>query len=188
MPRVGSFLGERFDPGEVGHAEVHQLDAEFSITPLGHHHVVGFDVAVNDAFTVGFPRSQSDLGRDIKSLSQRARIGCDPLAQALAFDESHRDEQLAVVLVNLVDGADVGVIEGGDGASLVDEARLVLLVLQRVGPEEFQGDRTPQPGVLGLVNHTHAAFAQLFGDSVVGDDSADHRCLARVSILSLARL
>ena len=41
--------------------------------------------------------------------------------------------------------------------------------------QELQCDDTAQTGVLGLVDHAHAAFAELLDDLVVGDGLADHR-------------
>ena len=38
-----------------------------------------------------------------------------------------------------------------------------------------QSDRPFEFRVFSLVNHAHAAFAELGGDLVVGDDLADHR-------------
>ena len=39
---------------------------------------------------------------------------------------------------------------------------------------ELQGDEAVQPGVLGLVHHSHAAPAELLDDAVVRDGLADH--------------
>ena len=39
--------------------------------------------------------------------------------------------------------------------------------------QKFERDKTVQPGVLGLVNHTHPAAAQLLNDAVVRDGLAD---------------
>jgi len=39
--------------------------------------------------------------------------------------------------------------------------------------QELQGDKSMQPRVLGLVDHTHPAAAQLLDDAVVRDGLAD---------------
>jgi hypothetical protein len=41
--------------------------------------------------------------------------------------------------------------------------------------KEFQTDRTVEPCVFGLVDHTHAATTELFDDAVVRDGLANHR-------------
>src|SRR3982075_1393185 len=40
--------------------------------------------------------------------------------------------------------------------------------------QEFQRDKAMQSGVLGFLNHTPTAAAQLFNDAVVRDGLADH--------------
>ena len=40
--------------------------------------------------------------------------------------------------------------------------------------QKLQGDEAVQPSVLGLVDHTHAATAELLDDAVVRDGLADH--------------
>jgi len=45
-----------------------------------------------------------------------------PLAQRLAFQQFHDDERLAVVFVNVVDGADVRMVKRRGCASLAPEA------------------------------------------------------------------
>jgi hypothetical protein len=47
-----------------------------------------------------------------------------------------------------------------------------LWVARKIGGQEFQGDEAAQFGVLGLVNHTHPAAAQLFDDAVVENGAA----------------
>ena len=40
--------------------------------------------------------------------------------------------------------------------------------------QELQGDEAMEASVLGLVNHTHPAAAELLDDAVVRDGLADH--------------
>src|SRR5260370_30919388 len=42
--------------------------------------------------------------------------------------------------------------------------------------KKLQSDETAERSVLGLVDHTHAAAAQLFNDAVVRDGLFDHWC------------
>ncbi len=90
------------------------------------------------------------------------------------FQISHREEDLPVSFVNLVDRADIGVIESGSGLCFSNEALSVLFVFEDVGTQEFRCDLTLQLGVLGLVDDTHSAVADLGGDLVVRDGLVDH--------------
>ncbi len=50
----------------------------------------------------------------------------------------------------------------------------MLVILKDIWSKELQRDRPLQLRVLGLVNDTHPALAELFGDAVVADGRADH--------------
>ncbi len=52
---------------------------------------------------------------------------------------------------------------------LSEEARLGLRVLGQVGSQQFQGDAALEFGVLGFVDNAHAALAEFFEQSVVGN-------------------
>ena len=64
--------------------------------------------------------------------------------------------------------------EARRGAPLAEEASDELRVLQRLRPEELDGDALPELEVLGHVNNAHAPFPEDALDEVlVGDDLAD---------------
>ncbi len=77
-------------------------------------------------------------------------------------------------LVDLVDGADVGMVVRCGGLGLANEALLALLVLDEMRREELQGDETIELEIFGLVDHAHAAASDLGDDLVVGDGFTDH--------------
>ena len=56
----------------------------------------------------------------------------------------------------------------------MDEKLLQLGVLERSAGEELERHGPPQTGILGLVDDSHAAFAELFADDVVTNGCADH--------------
>ncbi len=89
------------------------------------------------------------------------------MLEGLAFEQLHGDEGLVSVLANLVDGADVGVVEGGGGAGFAQETFERLTVAGEVLGQELESDEAAELGVFGLVDHTHAAAAELFHDTVV---------------------
>ena len=96
----------------------------------------------------------------------------DLVLDGLAFEERHGEKGLAVGLVDLVDGANVLMIEARRGRGFPDEAGLVLGVVGGVRRQELEGDGTFELGVLSLVNDTHPALAEFLGDLVVGDGGA----------------
>ena len=66
------------------------------------------------------------------------------------------------------------------------EAFQGLRVLRHVIGEELQSHEAAEFGVLGLVDHTHAAPAELLDDAVVRNGLADHAYLRTVQLLRCA--
>ena len=85
----------------------------------------------------------------------------------------------ALVLADVVDGADVGVVERGGGARLAAEARQRGGVAGHLFGQELERDLAAEPGVDGAVDDAHAAAAELVEDSIVGDRAADQGALKR---------
>ncbi len=111
------------------------------------------------------------MGRRTSVSSGRAR---DSVLQRQAVQKLHGDEGTALLLANVVNGADVGVVQCGRGLGFTLKAGQRLRVAGDFIGQEFQGDKSAQPGVLGLVHHTHPTAAQLLDDAVVRDGLADH--------------
>src|SRR5947208_3347657 len=99
----------------------------------------------------------------------------DAVLQRLAFKELHDDEGTAVLLADVMNRADVRVIQGGSGSSLAPETIQGLRVASELVRQKLESDEALEPGVFGLVDHTHPACAQLLDDAVVGDGAADQR-------------
>ena len=91
-----------------------------------------------------------------------------------AFEVFHGDEASTLALADLVNGADVGVVERGGGAGFTTEALQGRGVLGDVVGKEFQGYEPAEREVFGLVDDSHAATAELLDDAVVRDGLADH--------------
>ena len=115
-----------------------------------------------------------DLDPDLEELPELEGPAPDPLGQRLALEQLHRDEVLALVLVDLVDRADAGVVERRGGARLALEALERGRVLRHLRGQELQRDVAAELRVLGLVDDAHAAAAELRSDPVVRDGLADH--------------
>ena len=77
-------------------------------------------------------------------------------------------------IIDLVDRADVGVVELRCRFRFAVKPFQALFVAQQVRRQKLQGYRAAELGVLGLVDNTHAALAEFFGDEVVRDGLADH--------------
>ena len=95
-----------------------QEAVEKTVTGLGYENVSGFYVAVNDTSAVRGLKTLRDFFAEFEELVHWQRPTRDAVAQRFAFEQFHDDEELAVLMGNFVDGADVRVIERGGGARL----------------------------------------------------------------------
>ena len=129
-------LRDAFYPGQLRQPEVEDLhDAG-----LGHQQVGGLDVPMHDARAVGFRQPLADLRGDVESVGECHRSTGDPVLERLPLVVRHDKVQLPVVcLVDLKDGADVGVVQRRGGLGLLQEALLGGLVSGQVGREELDG-------------------------------------------------
>ena len=98
----------------------------------------------------------------------------DELVQRRALQQFHRHEMAAGVLADIVDRADVRMIECRGGAGLALEPFDRTRIPRQLFGEEFQCDGTPQPRVFRPVDDAHAALTQLFQNAIVRDGLADH--------------
>src|SRR6202050_5190129 len=95
------------------------------------------------------------------------------MLEGLPLEKLHGDEGTPFEFTNIVNDADIGVIEGGGGTRLAMEALDGLGVLRNVIGEEFEGDVAAEAGIFGFVDHAHTAAAEFFEDGVMGDGGAD---------------
>ena len=133
------------------------------------------DIAVDDAFAVGGVERVGNFDGEVEQNFCFQRGGQRSGASASAVQKFHHDIRATVFLADIVNGANVGVIECGSGLRFTAKAFQRLRVARQFFGQEFQTDRAMQPRVLGLINHTHPAAAQLLDDSVMGNCSPNER-------------
>jgi hypothetical protein len=102
------------------------------------------------------------------------RSASDPMFQRQPVQKLHCDERFAVLIVYFVDRADVGMIERRSSPGFALKAAQGLRIFGQLIRQEFEGNKSTEFHVLGLVDNTHAATAQLLDDAVVRDGLLDH--------------
>ena len=135
---------------------------------------------MDDALGVRCVESVGDFDGQIEQRFGVQGTAGDTVLEGLAFEELHDDEGLAVFLIDLVDGADVGMVESRGGAGFSLEAVEGLAVLGQFVRKKFERDGTAEFDVFGAINDSHAATAQLFDDAIVRDSLAEHRVDYRI--------
>jgi hypothetical protein len=73
-----------------------------------------------------------------------------------------------------MNGANVGMVQGGGSAGFTSETFQWLRVLRQIFGQELQCHKAPKISVLGFVDHTHASSAEFFDDAIVRDGLVDH--------------
>ena len=165
-----AFGGGRVRAGQLGQSEVE----DFGLPAFGDENVRRLDVAVHDFLGVrGIKRigdfdGQGEQGLGVHGLARDAVLQRDPV------EKLHGDEGLAVLLANVVNGADVGMIQGGSGLGLALEAGQGLRVAGDFLGQKLEGHKTMKPRVFRLIDHAHTAAAQLLDNAVVRNGLSDH--------------
>jgi hypothetical protein len=95
------------------------------------------------------------------------------MCQRHPVQKLHGNERPALIRCDFIYGADVGVVQGRRGARLSAKAFERERVLCNILRQELQRDKATEFCVLGLVDHTHPATAELLDDAVVRDSLAN---------------
>ena len=154
-----------------GQSEVEDLDGAVP----GDRDVPGLDVAVDDAARVRLGEPVENLRSDANGFLDRHGPTFDPFPKSLPVTVGHGDERPTVFgLADLVDRADVGVIQSGRGPGFPQKASLGSLFSAEVRRQELQRHEPVQLEVPGLVDHSHTALAEALEDLEMRDRLADH--------------
>ena len=144
------------------------------VSALGDEDVGGLDVAVNDAFRVRGVERVRDLDSQREQHFQIQWPAPDSVLQRQAVEEFHGDESFAVLVVNLVNGADVRMVQGRGSFGFALKAAQGLRIFGNVVGQELEGDKAAQLHVFRLVDNAHAPTTELLDDPVVRNSLADH--------------
>ncbi len=114
------------------------------------------------------------LGAEPRDLVDGHRLAVGQVLERLAVHQLHDQEVATLLLCELVDRADVRVIQRRGRPRLPLEPRQRLGILGQGIGQELERHLPAEDQVLGLVDHAHAAAPELLEDLVVGDGGADH--------------
>ena len=129
------------------------------------------DVAVSDALRVRRIQPIGNLDREVEQFVDLYEFRPDPVLEGLPFEILHRNEGLAFIFADLINGANMGMVESRGGARFTLKAFQSLAVLGEMFGQELQGDESAELGVFGLVDYTHTTAAEFLKYPVVRDGS-----------------
>ncbi len=126
-------------------SDLRQAEIQYLGVPaLGHEDVRRLDVAVDDAGSVSGVERVGDVDGDGEKNVRFQRTPGDAVLQRQPVQKFHGDERFAVLLVNFVDGADVGMVQSGGGLRFALEARQRLGIFSNLVGQELEGDKAMQ--------------------------------------------
>ena len=109
----------------------------------------------------------------LRSTSVSNGFARNAVLQRHALEKLHNDEGVPVLLTDVVNRADVGMIQGRSSLSLALESGERLRIAGNFIGQELESYEAMQPRVLGLVN-AHPATAKPFDSAVVRDGLINH--------------
>jgi hypothetical protein len=92
------------------------------VASIGDEQVRRLNVPVDDAFRVRRVESIHNFDGDVEHLLQLHWSPTDGVLEGLALQILHRDEGFSILLPDVVDGADVGMVQGGCSFRLTAES------------------------------------------------------------------
>ncbi len=102
-----------------------------------------------------------DFRSNLQNLIQRQRALRQPFGQGLAFEILHDQEVGAVLRADVVKRADIGMLKCGNGFGLALHALFQFRVGGKMGRQDLDGNGAIEAGVLGAIDFSHTARAQL---------------------------
>ena len=146
---------------------------------LGDEYVRRFDVAMDDAFFVRCVERVSHFDAQLQQQIHRQRLAPDTMLERLPLEMLHHNEVPAILLPDLVNRADVRVIQRRRGACFPLKSLQRIWIARQFLGQELQGDVAAEARVLSLVDDSHSAATEFLDDFVVGNDLAGQNLCVR---------
>jgi hypothetical protein len=94
------------------------------------------------------------------------RAALQAVLEGFALQPLHDEEAVPIGIADVVQGADVGMVQRGDGPRFPIEPGAGAGVAGEFSRQHLDRDRAVEPGVAGLVHFAHAAGSERFDDFV----------------------
>ena len=115
---------------------------------------------------MGFVEGVGDLRAVLEHVVQGQRPLDEALFERFAFQALHNDEIDSILVADIMENADIGMIQAGYGFGFAFEALSGLGVRGQVVGQDLDCDLAVEAGVAGTVNFSHATGAERRDDFV----------------------
>src|SRR2546426_8078740 len=146
----------------------------FRLPALSDEDIRGLNVAMKDCLRMRGVERGCDLSRETQQVVHFERAAFEAALQSLTLKEFHHQEWLALKLINIVNRANVWMIQRRGHSGFSPEARQRVRITDESRRKKLQGDRPGQLGVFRFVYDTHAAATNPFDDQIVRNRFADN--------------
>ena len=166
-------------PGNLGQTKVQQL----RLPIRSDEQVSRLDVAMDNSLAM---RGRQPIRNPYRQFQQRLGLDellPDPVLQRHTLKKLHRNEAEVIVGIDLINRADIRMVQRRSRPSLPPEPLQRQLILGHIRRQELQRHKPPQVDVLSLIDDAHPAAAQILDNAVVRDRRSNHdmgpfrRCL-----------
>ena len=143
------------------------------MSSFGNEDVCWLNVTMDDARGVSGIERVGDLDTQREDVFGFQRTAGDTMFQRHPVQELHGDEGLTVRITDVVDGADVGMVQGRSRSRFALKSGNGLGMASNFRRQELERREPVQSDIFGLIDDTHAAAAELVDDVVMGEGLAD---------------
>ncbi|OQA36501.1 MAG: hypothetical protein BWY56_01393 [Acidobacteria bacterium ADurb.Bin340] len=163
-------VGRQEDRGfgvEEGRLQFRESEIQDLGPPIqGDEDVFRFEIPVDDAPAVGGREAVCDLKGDLDGLAHRHGQPSHALPEGPPFQQFRYQVGLSLVGAQIVDGQDVGVVQGAGGLGFLLEAFQPFRIYCEGGQKHLEGHPPAQARIQGSVDSTHAPASQAILDRV----------------------
>src|SRR5258708_36336680 len=136
-----------------------------------------FYVTVNDSVGVRGLQCAGHLHSDVHQLADLHRPASHELLQGLALQQLHDDNRAAGMLLDFVNGADVGMVQRGCSPRFTQQSLQGLTISRKVFRQTFQRYPASEPEVLRFIDAPHSPSSNLLPNSIMRYNATrSHTC------------
>src|ERR1700678_1839043 len=132
---------------------------DFGLAALSNEYVGRLHIPMNNALRVSGIQGLGDLHSQLQQPVASDRTRFDDMFQSLSIQVLHGDEGSPRLLANIVDGANVAMVERAGGTSFTPESDDGGWVRGKILGQELQCYQASQPGIARFIDDAHPPAA-----------------------------